>query len=162
MVRLARPGRRSHRYSATALLYWDGEGRRGARRRSTKRPGKSKCKQTKTACEIATRTRFLRLLFGTPGKLFYNLGVKRAVVTFKNTWSRLSSGWIWIIFLWNRFCCGFKQTLQVTYIKCMGVYSKVKRLKNLKTVITDSKFYFDFPLSNQNKDFIEDQLAKRR
>ena len=49
----------------------------------------------------------------------------------------------------------------MTYIKCMGVYSKVKRLKNLKTVFTDSKFHFDFALLNQNKDFLEDQLAKR-
>ena len=156
MVRLARPGRRSRcRYSASALyctptvLESDRERRRGAGRRSTKRPGKSKCKQTKTACEIATRTRYCGCSsYDTPGKLFYNLGVKRAVVTFKNTWSRLSSFWIWIIFLWNRFCCGFKQTLQVTYIKCMGVYSKVKRLKNLKTDFTYSKFYRDFALLN--------------
>jgi hypothetical protein len=38
---------------------------------------------------------------------------------------------------------------------------KVKRLKNLKTVLQTVNSIFDFALSNQNKDFLEDQLAKR-
>ena len=149
MVRLARPGRRSHRYSVTALHCSSQTGRAGVAQAGVAQnvqESQSVNKQKLLVKSPHGHGFCACSFYDTPGKLFYNLGVKRAVVTFKNTWSRLSSFWIWIIFLWNRFCCGFKQTLQVTYIKCMDVYSEVKRLKNLKTVFTDSKFYFDFAI----------------
>ena len=139
MVRLARPGRRSHRYSATALhcstetgssAYSAGVAQAGVAQNVQESQSVNK---QKLLVKSPHGHGFCACSFyDTPGKLIYNLGVKRAVVTFKNTWSRLSSFWIWIIFLWNRFCCGFKTDPSGDLYKVHGRLFQSEKTKELK------------------------------
>ena len=92
MVRLARPGRRSHRYSATALhcstetgssAYSAGVAQAGVAQNVQESQSVNK---QKLLVKSPHGHGFCACSFyDTPGKLIYNLGVKRAVVTFKNT-----------------------------------------------------------------------------
>ena len=86
MVRLARPGRRSHRYSATAPLHCTETGRAGVAQAGVAQNVQESQSVNKQKLLVKSpHGHGTAAALRTPGKLFYNLGVKRAVVTFKNT-----------------------------------------------------------------------------